>query len=332
MHLKGRTECFECQPKPTPKTFPIWTLRNTPDRPIHTIVWAKDLLFNRLFGRPDAVTDLDEQAQREEGQEQLKQQEGTTGGEGEGAAAAAAAAAPRVVAEDPSAFLRREGEDALSYACRIFRRVYEEDIERLLGVKELWEKRAPPKALHLGELLPAEPESGAGAQQGTSPAPGADGVQGAGTQGALSLGCVRRALQAAREAVAAGGEPGSASRALGLNNASQKWKPSQDAAVLLRAIAMYHELRPEEVGSASFDKDDDLAVDFVTATFARTAMGYPSSRCSTPRAWRATSSTPSPPPTPSSAASCHEDPGGLHLGVSQHLPVRDARQQAAAGR
>ncbi len=56
VHLKGRTECFECQPKPTPKTFPICTLRNTPDRPIHTIVWAKDLLFNRLFGRPDAVT------------------------------------------------------------------------------------------------------------------------------------------------------------------------------------------------------------------------------------------------------------------------------------
>ncbi len=46
-------------------------------------------------------------------------------------------------------------------------------------------------------------------------------MQGAGTQGALSLGCVRRALQAAREAVAAGGQPGSASRALGLNNASQ---------------------------------------------------------------------------------------------------------------
>ncbi len=31
----------------------------------------------------------------------------------------------------------------------------------------------------------------------------------------------------------------------------QKWTPSQDAAVLLLAIAMYHELRPEEVGNRS---------------------------------------------------------------------------------
>jgi hypothetical protein len=56
VHLKDQTECFECQPKPVPKSFPICTLRNTPDKPIHCIVWSKDLLFQRLFGRPDAVT------------------------------------------------------------------------------------------------------------------------------------------------------------------------------------------------------------------------------------------------------------------------------------
>lgn len=56
VHLKDQTECFECQPKPAPKSFPICTLRNTPDKPIHCIVWSKDLLFQRLFGRPDAVT------------------------------------------------------------------------------------------------------------------------------------------------------------------------------------------------------------------------------------------------------------------------------------
>ncbi len=56
MHLKGATECFECQPKPVPKSFPICTLRNTPDKPIHCIVWAKDMLFARLFGKPDGVT------------------------------------------------------------------------------------------------------------------------------------------------------------------------------------------------------------------------------------------------------------------------------------
>lgn len=46
------TECFECAPKPTRnKTYPVCTIRNTPDKPIHCIVWAKELLFARLFGR-----------------------------------------------------------------------------------------------------------------------------------------------------------------------------------------------------------------------------------------------------------------------------------------
>lgn len=45
------SECFECQPKPVPKTFPVCTIRNTPDKPIHCVVWAKEMLFQRLFGR-----------------------------------------------------------------------------------------------------------------------------------------------------------------------------------------------------------------------------------------------------------------------------------------
>ena len=50
VHRGGETECFECQPKPVPKKYPVCTIRNTPDKPIHCIVWAKDLLFPRLFG------------------------------------------------------------------------------------------------------------------------------------------------------------------------------------------------------------------------------------------------------------------------------------------
>ena len=45
------TECFECAPKASrAKTYPVCTIRNTPDKPIHCIVWAKELLFARLFG------------------------------------------------------------------------------------------------------------------------------------------------------------------------------------------------------------------------------------------------------------------------------------------
>jgi hypothetical protein len=58
--MKGVSECYECVPHPPAKGFPICTIRNTPDKPIHCIVWAKDLLFQRMFGPPDAISDLDE--------------------------------------------------------------------------------------------------------------------------------------------------------------------------------------------------------------------------------------------------------------------------------
>lgn len=53
MHLKGKTECYECNTRTNTaqKSYPICTLRNTPDKPIHCVVWAKELLFPRLFGK-----------------------------------------------------------------------------------------------------------------------------------------------------------------------------------------------------------------------------------------------------------------------------------------
>lgn len=48
LNLQGVTECYECQPKPTQKTFPGCTIRNTPSEPIHCIVWAK-YLFKYVF-------------------------------------------------------------------------------------------------------------------------------------------------------------------------------------------------------------------------------------------------------------------------------------------
>jgi ubiquitin-like 1-activating enzyme E1 B len=38
---KGQTACYECVPKPTQKVYPICTIRSTPDKPVHCIVWAK---------------------------------------------------------------------------------------------------------------------------------------------------------------------------------------------------------------------------------------------------------------------------------------------------
>lgn len=48
--MKGITACYECKPKPTQKVYPICTIRSTPDKPVHCIVWGKELL-KLLFGR-----------------------------------------------------------------------------------------------------------------------------------------------------------------------------------------------------------------------------------------------------------------------------------------
>ena len=46
---KNDTECYDCRPKPTQKKYPICTIRSTPEKPVHCIVWGKEL-FKFLFG------------------------------------------------------------------------------------------------------------------------------------------------------------------------------------------------------------------------------------------------------------------------------------------
>jgi ubiquitin-like 1-activating enzyme E1 B len=104
------TECYECAPKAPPRSFPVCTIRSTPDKPVHAIVWAKDMLFARLLGPADAVTDLDE--------------DGAEGGGGGGGGAA-----------PPSAFLRADGEGVGEYAGRVFDRLFGEDVERARGME-----------------------------------------------------------------------------------------------------------------------------------------------------------------------------------------------------
>ena len=75
--------------------------------------------------RADSITDLDEGAAP---QDPL-----------EGPAAASSdpstADAQKAEAEDPSVFLRQEGEEPETYARRIFRRVYHDDIQRVLTME-----------------------------------------------------------------------------------------------------------------------------------------------------------------------------------------------------
>ena len=47
----GITTCYECEPKEGLKSYAICTIRATPDKPVHCIVWAKEC-FKLLFNQP----------------------------------------------------------------------------------------------------------------------------------------------------------------------------------------------------------------------------------------------------------------------------------------
>ncbi|KAF2322856.1 hypothetical protein GH714_031411 [Hevea brasiliensis] len=42
VHVKGKTECYECQPKPAPKTYPVCTITSTPSKEIGNLSFDKD--------------------------------------------------------------------------------------------------------------------------------------------------------------------------------------------------------------------------------------------------------------------------------------------------
>jgi ubiquitin-like 1-activating enzyme E1 B len=52
VHLGHVCECYQCLPKAAPKKHPICTIRSTPSKPVHCIEWAKHL-FCLLFGNPE---------------------------------------------------------------------------------------------------------------------------------------------------------------------------------------------------------------------------------------------------------------------------------------
>lgn len=130
----------------------VCTLRNTPDKPIHCIVWAKEMLFPLLFGAPEA-SDLNETIGGEAAANRLSLlRVGAVVHQVE--AASPSAAQPRHKyrqpigytsclallslfsaaaegsgedggeagqADDPSFYQRREGEGSRQYAERVFR-------------------------------------------------------------------------------------------------------------------------------------------------------------------------------------------------------------------
>ena len=220
VHLKNVTKCYECDPKVVPKTFPVCTIRNTPDRPIHCVTWSKDLLFPRLFGPPDAVTDLDEEEQDNKKEEDRGNNTAPTSTTNNNAPSTTST----------SFFHRRPDEAPRDYAVRIFTRVFQEDIERVLRMDDLWKKHAKkPNPLRLTDLLsPTDLDNfvattTSAASSSTSPLP------------------------------------------LDVTDRHQPWSTRDAAGVFVSTTVRFLTQRSSEVGTCVFDKDDGLAVDFVAA-------------------------------------------------------------------
>ncbi|KDD77029.1 ThiF family protein [Helicosporidium sp. ATCC 50920] len=231
VHLgEGRTECFECQPKPLPKTFPVCTIRSTPDKPIHCIVWAKEVLFPRLFARQ--VPGYEEDDDVAEGGAGIEtgdvDEHGETGrAHGKASKSSASIYAP-LVDETPS-----------QYAARVFDQVFGADVARLeVLARAAWEAGGAPRRA----LAPLFLDSLAGVR---------DQVKKAGTRQTRNADERSGSLSARRE--------------LDVADAHAVWSVEQAAAVFLLGLELFLSRRAEEVGQLSFDKDDELAMDVVAA-------------------------------------------------------------------
>ncbi|WVR08953.1 hypothetical protein IAU60_006012 [Kwoniella sp. DSM 27419] len=127
---KDHTECFDCVPKPTPKSFPVCTIRSTPSEPIHCIVWGKTYLFGKLFGKDDEDMDTEELDQAKAGGENAEEIEN--------------------LKKEAAAF--REVRQSLGEEDgprKVFHKVFNDDINRLLAMEDMWKKEGRVKPVPL---------------------------------------------------------------------------------------------------------------------------------------------------------------------------------------
>jgi ubiquitin-like 1-activating enzyme E1 B len=126
---KGKTACYDCNPKITPKSFPVCTIRSTPSQPIHCIVWAKSYLVPELFGESEDAAEVDttEDAENAEEIENLRKE---------------AQALKKI----------RDTMGTDDFVKNVFNKVFSEDIDRLRKMEDAWRTRKPPEVLSYDTL------------------------------------------------------------------------------------------------------------------------------------------------------------------------------------
>ena len=130
--IKGKTECYDCNTKEVPKSFPVCTIRSTPSQPIHCIVWAKSYLFTEMFTSEEEAPEFDHSEDSENAKEIEDLQK-----------------------ESRELNKIRQSIGSDEFPRKVFNKVFSDDIKRLRSVEDVWKTRKPPTPLVYDELLSA---------------------------------------------------------------------------------------------------------------------------------------------------------------------------------
>ncbi len=130
--LPGKSECFDCNPKQKPKSFPVCTIRSTPSQPVHCVAWAKSFLFNQLFGPPEDITE--EKQEDEDDPDKRKELENQKRESNE---------------LKQLRDLLLDSKDANNLFEKVAAKIFVDDIKRLLTLDTLWKFREAPKIINL---------------------------------------------------------------------------------------------------------------------------------------------------------------------------------------
>ncbi|XP_030572590.1 SUMO-activating enzyme subunit 2-A [Drosophila novamexicana] len=153
---RGLTQCYECTPKEKQRSFPGCTIRNTPSEPIHCIVWAKHL-FNQLFGESVEDEDISPDAADPEAQEAAAEVK-----DADAAGDAADVNENKKETDSPPNAngnvvrinTRQWAKDCNYDAAKLFNKFFNEDINYLLRMSNLWKSRKAPVPVQWDTLLP----------------------------------------------------------------------------------------------------------------------------------------------------------------------------------
>uniref|UniRef100_A0A1B0G3Y6 SUMO-activating enzyme subunit n=1 Tax=Glossina morsitans morsitans TaxID=37546 RepID=A0A1B0G3Y6_GLOMM len=146
MIKKGLTQCYECTPKATQKSFPGCTIRNTPSEPIHCIVWAKHL-FNQLFG--ETVDDEDISPDVADPEAQGESANSHNDGEDGQAIGDDVSQAGNIMRVNTRQWAKDNNYDPET----LFNKFFNDDIKYLLSMSNLWKTRKPPRPIQWNNVL-----------------------------------------------------------------------------------------------------------------------------------------------------------------------------------